>query len=107
MRHFRDEQRAEGRHVYYSELDNPANRGNVVDETRRWASALRPQRLIVLQPGDWRIRGGLAGLVLPIEFRADRHFFCLNLARKDSRELETIRKRASALKMQMTAETFL
>jgi deoxyribodipyrimidine photolyase-related protein len=76
MRHFRDEQRAEGRRIHYSELDDPANRGNFADETRRWAFALRPQRLIVLKPGDWRVRDGLAGLGLPIEFRADRHFLC-------------------------------
>ncbi len=76
MRHFRDGQRAEGRRVYYSELDDPANRGNFADEIRRWASALRPQRLIVLQPGDWRVYAELAGLGLPIEFRADRHFLC-------------------------------
>ena len=52
MRHFRDEQRAAGRRVHYSELDDPQNRGNFSDEIRRWADKLKPQRLIVLQPGE-------------------------------------------------------
>ncbi|GGC85886.1 cryptochrome/photolyase family protein [Chelatococcus reniformis] len=76
MRHFRDEQRGAGRRVHYSELDDPANRGTIPAEARRWAEALRPRKLIVLQPGDWRVREQLARLGWPIEFRADRHFLC-------------------------------
>ena len=78
MRHFRDEQRARGRRVYYSELDDPANRGNFGDEIRRWVETQKPQRLIVLEPGDWRVRTQLVALGEQIEFRADRHFLCSN-----------------------------
>jgi deoxyribodipyrimidine photolyase-related protein len=76
MRHFREQQRASGRRVHYSELDDPDNRGNFADEVGRWAEALRPQRLVVLEPGDWRVRHQLAALGVPIEFRPDRHFLC-------------------------------
>jgi deoxyribodipyrimidine photolyase-related protein len=76
MRHFRDEQRALGRRVYYSEIYDPVNRGAFGDEIRRWVDALRPQRLIVLEPGDWRVRKELAALQTAIVFRADRHFLC-------------------------------
>jgi deoxyribodipyrimidine photolyase-related protein len=76
MRHFRDEQRAAGRQVYYSELDDPANRGSFAAEVRRRAAELDPQRLILLQPGDWRVQEQLCALGLPIEIRADRHFLC-------------------------------
>jgi deoxyribodipyrimidine photolyase-related protein len=76
MRHFREEQRAAGRRVHYSELDDPANCGNLADEVRRWADAMQPQRIIVLQPGDWRVQEQLAALDLPVEFRPDRHFLC-------------------------------
>lgn len=76
MRHFRDEQRTAGRTVYYAELDDPANRGNFADELRRWAEHLQPQRMIVLHPGDWRVKRQLASLDLPIEIRPDRHFLC-------------------------------
>jgi deoxyribodipyrimidine photolyase-related protein len=40
MRHFRDEQRAAGRQVFYSELDDPANRGSFAAEVRRRAAEL-------------------------------------------------------------------
>ena len=76
MRHFRDEQRSLGRRVYYSELDDPANRGNFGDEIRRWDKALQPERLIVLEPGDWRVREQMRALDMNVEFRADRHFLC-------------------------------
>jgi deoxyribodipyrimidine photolyase-related protein len=76
MRHFRDEQRALGRRVYYCELDDPANRGNFSDEIERWVEALKPQRVIVLEPGDWRVRDQLRALDLKVELRADRHFLC-------------------------------
>src|ERR1700759_4859468 len=73
MRHFRDEQRARGRQVAYSTLEDKANRGSLAAELRRRARRLRPERIIVLEPGDWRVRAQLADLALPIEFRADRH----------------------------------
>lgn len=76
MRHFRDEQRAAGRQVVYSELDDPANRGSFAAEVRRRAAELNPQRLILLEPGDWRVQEQLSALGLPLEIRADRHFLC-------------------------------
>ncbi|MEO3433581.1 cryptochrome/photolyase family protein [Inquilinus sp. CAU 1745] len=76
MRHFRDEQRSAGRRVYYSELDDPANRGSFADEISRWTTALQPKAIVVLQPGDWRVREQLEKLRPPIEFCADRHFLC-------------------------------
>src|SRR5689334_10623767 len=76
MRHFRDEQRAQGRHVAYSSLDDNANRGTFTAELQRHARQLKPERTIVLEPGDWRVRAQLADLPMPIEFRADRHFLC-------------------------------
>ena len=77
MRHFRDEQRAHGREVVYSALDDKANRGSLAAELHRHARQLKPERIIVLEPGDWRVRAQLADLALPIEFRADRHFLFL------------------------------
>ena len=56
MRHFRDEQRALGRRVHYSELDDPDNRGTFGDEFGAGSTPCNPQRLIVLEPGDWRVR---------------------------------------------------
>ena len=74
MRHFAREQRAAERQVHYVELDDPANRGSFPAEIRRWIETLRPQRTIVLEPGDWRVRRQLEEL--PIQIREDRHFLC-------------------------------
>ena len=74
MRHFARDQRAAERQVHYVELDDPANRGSFPAEIRRWIETLRPQRTIVLEPGDWRVRRQLEEL--PIEIREDRHFLC-------------------------------
>ena len=76
MRHFRDEQRAAGRRVEYAALDDKANRGSLHVELQRQARRLHPQRIIVLEPGDWRVREQLGRLNLPIEWREDRHFLC-------------------------------
>ena len=76
MRHFRDEQRALGRRVVYSAVDDRANRGSLAAELQRHARHLKPERIIILEPGDWRVRKELADLSLPIEFRPDRHFLC-------------------------------
>ena len=78
MRHFRDEARAAGRRVHYAALDDPENCGTFAGEVRRWTEALRPERLIVLHPGDWRVRAELAAL--GVEIRPDRHFLCPDAA---------------------------
>ncbi len=76
MRHFRDEQRALGRTVYYAELDDPDNRGSFAAEIARWVEKLQPYALIVLEPGDWRVCKALRDLGLNLDMRADRHFLC-------------------------------
>jgi deoxyribodipyrimidine photolyase-related protein len=76
MRHFRDGQRAAGRRIHYSALEDAGNRGGFAAEILRWAAALGPSRLVVLEPGDWRVRELLRNLPLPVELREDRHFLC-------------------------------
>lgn len=76
MRHFRDAQRSAGRRVYYSELEDPENRGEFAAEVERWRRQLQPARVVVLEPGDWRVRQILRSLDPPVEIRADRDFLC-------------------------------
>jgi deoxyribodipyrimidine photolyase-related protein len=76
MRHFCEERRRDGCQVFYSKLDDAQNNGSFAKEIRRWARELRPAHLIVLEPGDWRVRHQLEQLNLSIEFRQDRHFLC-------------------------------
>lgn len=80
MRHFRDGLREAGRTVHYSGLEDADNTGSFAGEIARRAAELKPERLIVLQPGDWRveqaIRNTASHLGLPLEVREDRHFLC-------------------------------
>ena len=80
MRHFRDEQQAAGRRVVYSELDDPENRGSFSGEIRRWYEELHPEGLVMLGPGDFRVRQMIEGIghrfKVPLDIRPDRHFLC-------------------------------
>lgn len=79
MRHFRDARRAEGVTVHYTELTETENTGTLAGELARAVTRLPPARLVLTEPGDWRVWRALetaaesAGVVL--ETRVDRHFF--------------------------------
>jgi deoxyribodipyrimidine photolyase-like uncharacterized protein len=72
MQHFRDEQCAAGRQVFYSELDDLANRGSFAADVRRRAAEINPQRLILLEHGDWRVQEQLGTLGLHLEINPPR-----------------------------------
>jgi deoxyribodipyrimidine photolyase-related protein len=79
MRHFADELRQRGVLVDYVALDAPENTGSLTTEIQRAVARLRPQRLVVTEPGEWRVDAiannwqSLTGL--PVEIRADGRFF--------------------------------
>jgi len=89
MRHFRDRLRAEGIAIDYRELpvtvrpDEPDSLAAVLLETIGDAApaprGTRPQRLIVVEPGEYRVRELLVAAAkragIPLEIRPDRHFF--------------------------------
>jgi deoxyribodipyrimidine photolyase-related protein len=72
MRHFRDELRARGLRVEYTELAD----STLGAELARSVRALRPERTIVVEPGEWRVRQELLRAVPGLEIRPDRHFIC-------------------------------
>ena len=78
MRHFRSALEGEGISVHYRKLDDLQNRGSLALELGEAAGDLKPEKLIVVEPGEWRVRENLkkeaekAGSVL--EIREDRHF---------------------------------
>jgi deoxyribodipyrimidine photolyase-related protein len=80
MRHFRDELRGRGWRVEYSEMGDADAAGGLPGALVRAVKRLKPERLIVTQPGEWRVRTGLekaaAELGVAWEERADRHFLC-------------------------------
>jgi deoxyribodipyrimidine photolyase-related protein len=76
MRHFCAGQRALGREVIYSELDAIDNAGSFGPEIARHVACRSPEKIIVLEPGDWRVRDLLRTTFPDIELRDDRHFLC-------------------------------
>ena len=79
MRHFRDARRAEGKTVHYTELDDPKNAGTLAGELARAVKKFKPERLIMTEPGEWRVWQALEAVAgelgLPLEVRVDRHFY--------------------------------
>lgn len=79
MRHFRDELRGRGWTVHYRALEEAGNRGSLAAELAETVARQRPERLIVVEPGEWRVADALTCAAqtaqVPLEVRTDRHFF--------------------------------
>jgi deoxyribodipyrimidine photolyase-related protein len=79
MRHFALDLRAAGRPLHYTRLDDPDNRGSLCSQLQSDLLRLRPTRLVMTAPGDWRVLQVIKALAqandLPLEIREDRHFF--------------------------------
>lgn len=83
MRHFRDELTTAGRPVHYHALtanprrDAGATFGEILT---RDVKRLKPEKLIVTEPGDHRVLSELhaaaKAIGLTLEVRFDRHFYC-------------------------------
>lgn len=80
MRHFAEELRAAGWTVNYVTLDAADNRGGFTDQLRQAVKTHRPQRIVVTQPGEWRVAQMMAGweeqLALPVAILPDSRFIC-------------------------------
>nr|WP_242470095.1 cryptochrome/photolyase family protein [Thiococcus pfennigii] len=80
MRHFRDTLRRRGLRVEYRQLDDSENRHSLAAELVAAIERLCPRKLILVEPGDWRVREGLRETALAagveLEVRPDRHFLC-------------------------------
>jgi deoxyribodipyrimidine photolyase-related protein len=83
MRHFRDDLAKKSRQVEYHELQRQPTRDrgkSFADVLSQDARRLNPQKLIVVQPGDYRVQQQLqhaaADLKLELDIREDRHFYC-------------------------------
>ncbi len=83
MRHFRDILKEDGFRVHYHEIHEHQSEDAGPDFfsiLRQDAGHLEPQHLVVVEPGDYRVRAGLQrcaeGLQVALEVRQDRHFLC-------------------------------
>jgi len=78
MRHFRDDLREHGFTVHYRALDAAPNAGTLGKELVATARRFTPQKLIIVQPGEWRVEQSLHAaareLEVELEIRPDRHF---------------------------------
>jgi deoxyribodipyrimidine photolyase-related protein len=79
MRHFAETLRADGLRVDYTRLDDGSLDLSLADALRRAIQRLRPSRLVMCAPGDWRVYQSLRALAeqtaTPLEVRDDRHFY--------------------------------
>ncbi|MEN3950501.1 cryptochrome/photolyase family protein [Iodidimonas sp. SYSU 1G8] len=80
MRHFADELRGLGWRVDYVRLDSPQHRGGFTAQVAHAAGALRPERIAVTQPGEWRVARMMKGwheqLGVPVDILPDDRFLC-------------------------------
>ncbi len=79
MRHFRDRLTQEKMPLHYTVIDDPANTGSLASELRRTITRLRPEKLVMTAPGDWRVLQAIKTVAakesVPLDIREDRHFF--------------------------------
>ncbi len=78
MRHFAAELRDAGWNVRYVKLEDKGNTGSFEAEIDRAARDVRPDQIIVTEPGEWRVREKFLACRkrLPLEIRADDRFLC-------------------------------
>lgn len=80
MRHFADELREEGIRVEYVTLTEAGNTGSFTGELERALSRHAVQRVVVTEPGEWRIWEMMQDwremMPVPVEIRPDNRFLC-------------------------------
>jgi len=80
MRHFSRDLRAAGWNIDYVEIDDPRNSGSIAGEIERAVDDFRPERVVVTEPGEWRLRNELeqvgARLAIPLDILEDGRFLC-------------------------------
>ena len=80
MRHFAAALRSAGYTVRYVALDDDGNSQSLDGEILRAVAALSPARVVVTEPGEWRLREGIEALRLalpvPLDILADTRFLC-------------------------------
>jgi deoxyribodipyrimidine photolyase-related protein len=80
MRHFAQALQAAGRPLHYTRLDDKGNAGSLAAQLQLDIQRLKPARLVMTAPGDWRVLTALKAVAeanrLTLDIHEDRHFFC-------------------------------
>lgn len=84
MRHFADELKQAGFKVRYVTLTDTQNQGSFTGEVARAVTELKPTRLVVTEPGEWRLKTAFNNWAkqfkIPVEIREDDRFLCTHAA---------------------------
>ncbi len=79
MRHFRKKLTEERIPLHYTTLEDANNTGSLASELDRAIAHLKPEKLVMTAPGDWRVLQSLKQIAvkhgLDLEIREDHHFF--------------------------------
>lgn len=79
MRHFALALQAAGRPLYYMRLDAPGNADSLAAQLQADILRLKPARLVMTAPGDWRVLEAITTVAetngVPLDIHEDRHFF--------------------------------
>ncbi len=80
MRHFAAALRSDGWMVDYVALDDPENSGSFTGEIARAIDRHAPDRIIVVEPGEWRVRTAMDTWAerfgIPVDTLEDDRFLC-------------------------------
>ena len=80
MRHFRIALEKRRFRVHYRQLNDRGNSGDFMGELKAAVKKHRPEKLILVEPGEWRVKelfeNAASELEIELELRADRHFLC-------------------------------
>ncbi len=80
MRHFAEHLREDGWTVDYVKLDDDGNSGSFRGEIERAVERLEPGRVVVTEPGEWRVRNDMESwperLGCPLDILDDDRFVC-------------------------------
>ena len=86
MRHFRDDLKRSKCAVEYHQFQEDASRDrgqSFAEILRLDIKRLQPESLVMVEPGDWRVRKQLETLAdeldIALDVRLDRHFYCSNV----------------------------
>jgi deoxyribodipyrimidine photolyase-related protein len=78
MRHFALALKAANRPLHYAQLDASGNQGSLAAQLKADMERLRPARLVMTEPGDWRVLQAIKAVAdassTPLEICEDRHF---------------------------------
>jgi len=98
MRHFALTVQSAGYLLHYTQLSAPDNCGSLNAQLQADIVRLRPARLVMTAPGDWRVLQSIKAVAeanrLPMDIREDRHFF------SSVREFATHAKGRKSLRME-------